>query len=188
MRRQSGSATIFEIAEYPGLFLKIQFPVQRDLVYVKATLHEYNLSPVIAQHVHMHGLGASSLALQKPGYLPRCMSILYSMLAQIDELTNSATPSSKSQLIREAVRYLEMNYTDAGLSIGDLAQAAWISEVYFRRLFSEVYHTSPSRYLRNVRIDKAKDLLTGDYSSNEEIARSVGYSPLSTILARPFDK
>lgn len=116
---------------------------------------------------------------KKPGYLPRCMSILYSMLAQMDELTNSAyTPSSKMQLIEGALAHLEANYADAELAIGDLAQAAGISEVYFRRLFSEVYHTSPSRYLRHVRIERAKDLLTGDFSSIDEIAHLVGFSTI----------
>lgn len=116
---------------------------------------------------------------KKPGYLPRCMSTLYSMLAQMDELTNSAySPSSKAQLIGEALSHLEANYADADLAIGDMAQAAGISEVYFRRLFGEVYHTSPSRYLRNVRIEKAKDLLTGDFSSIDEIARSVGFASI----------
>ena len=116
---------------------------------------------------------------KKPGYMPRCMSVLYEILALLDELTNASyLPSSKANRISGAIAHLEENYTDPELSIGEIAQASGISEVYFRRLFDEIYHTPPSQYLRNIRIEKAKGLLIGDYTSIEDIAHAVGFASI----------
>ena len=116
---------------------------------------------------------------KKPGYILRCMSVLYEILALLDELTNAIyLPSYRANRISGAIAHLEENYTNPDLSIGEIAQASGISEVYFRRLFSEIYHTSPSQYLRSVRVEKAKDLLIGDYTSIEDIAHAVGFASI----------
>ncbi|HML47254.1 MAG TPA: AraC family transcriptional regulator, partial [Clostridia bacterium] len=114
---------------------------------------------------------------KKPGYLPHTMQTLYGVLAHLDELTSTAyIPSEKFRLIEEAVRHLEDNYSDPGLRISTLAKIAGISEVYFRRVFNEIYHVQPARYIRNIRIERAKELLLSDFGSIDEIAHAVGFS------------
>ena len=51
------------------------------------------------------------------------------------------------------------NYTSCDLTIKEIADKAFISEVYFRKLFKESYGTSPQKYLIELRINNAKTLI-----------------------------
>lgn len=114
---------------------------------------------------------------KKPSYLPKAMSVLYQIFAMLDELTNTSYVSSERyQLIAAGLKYLEDHYDDPALRLEQIAEAAGISEVYFRRLFKEIFHTSPVQYIRNVRIGKAKALLSGEYSTIEDVAYAVGFT------------
>lgn len=114
---------------------------------------------------------------KKPSYLPKAMSALYGLFAMLDELTSPAYISSERyRFIESGMKYLETHYADPDLSIGQLADAAGISQVYFRRLFKEIYSVSPIQYIRTVRIEKAKAMLCGEYASIEEVAYAVGFS------------
>lgn len=49
-------------------------------------------------------------------------------------------------------------------------------KVYFRKLFCEIYGTSPIKYVNNLRIKKAKEALGSDYSSISDIALMLGFN------------
>lgn len=53
--------------------------------------------------------------------------------------------------------------------------------MYFRKVFTRVYGESPIKYLRTVRIKKAKELLIGDDASIGRIAEMTGYSSVYTF-------
>ena len=57
-----------------------------------------------------------------------------------------------------------------------LAALCGISTVYFRKTFETVFGVSPIRYLHDLRIGKAKAILSGDYDSIRQVAESTGYS------------
>ncbi len=116
---------------------------------------------------------------KKPAYELNCMSGLYDILAKLQEKMLSAYySSSKYELISPAVRYLEENYANTELSIDDLAEIAGVSSVYFRKIFSTVFGQPPMRYLQTVRMEKAKDMLSGDYMPISDIAESVGFNSI----------
>ncbi len=169
-----GSSYQVNFLEYGACFrLEFDSKLEEDSTILSIPIHQATF--FINSMLRMENLWI----FKKPGYLPRCMAALYSILSQLDELTNASyVPSSKFNLISGGLFYLEANYANPELTMQDLAEAAGISEVYFRRVFSEVYHTPPSHYLRNVRIEKAKDMLTSDFSSVDEIAHSVGFSSI----------
>lgn len=115
--------------------------------------------------------------LKKPSYLPKAMSALYGLFAMLDELTSPAyVPSTCYRFVEAGAKYLEKHYADPDLSIGQLAEAAGVSQVYFRRLFKEIYSVSPIQYIRMFRIEKAKAMLCGEYASIEAVAYAVGFS------------
>lgn len=82
------------------------------------------------------------------------MSIFYGILNRI-ALENTG----QSRLI-PAIRFIENNFHRPSLTNGELARECNISEIYFRRLFTEIYKTTPKQYLIEIRINKAKQLLT----------------------------
>jgi AraC-like DNA-binding protein len=102
---------------------------------------------------------------------PQIMSVLYDMISRIvtDNLGDRDSLTS-------AITFLEQNYSDPSLSNAMLAAEANISEVYFRRLFKEVYNISPHQYLLDIRIRRAKQLLAENLYSVTDIAEQCGFS------------
>lgn len=116
---------------------------------------------------------------KKPAYELFCISGMYDLLAKLHETELSGYYSSgKYKVIEPAIKYLEENYADPDLSSEDMARVAGISSVYFRKIFSIVFGQSPMRYLQSVRMEKAKDMLSGDYTPITDIAESVGFKSI----------
>lgn len=67
----------------------------------------------------------------------------------------------------------------------ELAKAVGVSRTKFHNDFNEVYGTSPTGYLRHMRIEKAKKLVKDDNLSMTQIAYSLGYSS-SSHFAKAF--
>ncbi len=116
---------------------------------------------------------------KKPAYELFCISGLYDLLAKLHETELSGYySSSKYKVIEPAIKYLEENYANPDLSSDDMARISGISSVYFRKIFSTVFGQSPMRYLQSVRMEKAKDMLSGDYTPVTDIAESVGFKSI----------
>lgn len=106
------------------------------------------------------------------------MSALYKILYNILSAHNSVYHSSKSyNLIKNSVEYIKENYSRPNLSIEYAAECSEISPVHFRRIFKEIYMTSPIKYVNSLRIERAKELLTyDDINVISQIAELCGYS------------
>ncbi|MBQ8350563.1 MAG: helix-turn-helix transcriptional regulator [Clostridia bacterium] len=103
----------------------------------------------------------------------RAMSVLYDMLAS---LSAEAQREEGETLLAPAMRYLEEHIADPDLQNGVLSDQAHISEVYFRRLFKEAYHTTPRQYILDLRMKRAKELLAGGVTSVSRVAELCGFS------------
>lgn len=117
------------------------------------------------------------IALLRPanGHL-KAMRILYAILVRLRN-AELAKESRTFHIIRPAVRYLENHFSDPSITNGILAEQAMISEVYFRRLFKENFGVSPKKYIRDLRILKAKNLLKSNgFSSIARVAEEAGFT------------
>lgn len=85
---------------------------------------------------------------------------------------SEAEPSPK---IARGVAYMKEHLDDPDLTVRDCAKAAFISEVYFRRLFRAAYGCAPQAYLIRLRIARAVGLMSGGYYSIKEVATLSGY-------------
>ena len=104
------------------------------------------------------------------------MSRVYGLLQQLVKgALKDYVPKGKQQLLRPAVSYIAEHYDEPGITNEQLAALCGISTVYFRKSFASVYGVSPIRYLHDLRIRRAKDMLSSDYGSVSEVAESVGY-------------
>ena len=105
-----------------------------------------------------------------------CKSILYRTYARIVEsrLFNYIPATRKSQ-IEKAVAYISENISDPNLGISDLSSMCDMSEVHFRRLFAQVYHYAPIRFIIMLRINKAKELLADETLSMANISEQCGF-------------
>lgn len=65
------------------------------------------------------------------------------------------------------------------VSLNDLAYLSGRSLSTFKREFKEIYNTSPLHYIRNRRLDKAKELLTHTSFSVTDVCFSTGFENVS---------
>jgi AraC-like DNA-binding protein len=81
---------------------------------------------------------------------------------------------------REVVRILDVmqfirdNHTRK-LTVNVLAKRAAMSPSYFAHQFSRIAHLSPMRYVREVRLERARTLLTERGKRPTDVAREVGF-------------
>jgi len=116
---------------------------------------------------------------EKHAYKLRCIAELYDFFAQYSYNGAHYIPSAQFKRIKPSIDYLESHYTDPNLSNDELAAVSEISTVYFRKLFIKRYGISPMRYVRQKRIEKAKNLLESQYyTSISDVAEASGFSCL----------
>lgn len=113
-----------------------------------------------------------------PGYQFRSNSILYDILADVRQqnYAQSEQIGKAKKQISASIEYLYENYYKSDLNIKSIAAASNISEVYFRKRFQQIYHTSPLKYINHLRITKAKTLLKEDSYTIKSISLTVGFS------------
>ena len=94
-----------------------------------------------------------------------------------------ATESTVDMLpkpIRNAVEIFGQNIEDP-VSISDVAEQVGVSSRQLERMFRSSTGTTPLRYYRSLRVNKARQLLLYSKDSIIEIAIAVGYSSASTL-------
>ena len=113
--------------------------------------------------------------LKKSFLLPhsklRSMELFYGILGKL-----AAEAHAKQSILAPVVRFLEDNIHDSTLSNATLAAQLCYSEVYFRKLFTSVYGCSPHRYILNLRMRLAKQLLADGILSISAVAEQCGFS------------
>lgn len=78
--------------------------------------------------------------------------------------------------LRAAVRYIRSNYGDSELTNARLAAECKISEVYFRKLFVKHFKISPKQYVIELRVQKAKQMLTEGVATVAAVSEQCGFT------------
>lgn len=97
--------------------------------------------------------------------------LLYNILERLDS-EQARTP------ISSILSYLEDNLWDNTISNEFLAKKLGISEIYLRKLFLSNLGSTPKQYILDLRIKKAKQLLTDSNYTVTEISEKCGFSSL----------
>ncbi len=107
-------------------------------------------------------------------------------LAQCFSVKRPRMPPCQSEL-PGLVLSRALNFIDAclaeSMSLQDIASAAGMSRFYFARLFRNSMGQSPSRYVTEQRIERAKYLLTRTTLKLDEISSRTGFSSQSHLSA-----
>lgn len=120
--------------------------------------------------------------------IAECKSILYHIYSTIiSSAIFSYIPNHQRSAVNKAIKLINENFCNPELSSGRIAKSAEMSEVHFRRIFKQLYRTSPIKYIQNLRIEKAKSLLTDDSLSIADISSECGFTS-SYYFARVFKK
>ena len=108
------------------------------------------------------------------GYKYKCSAILCEIFAECYAQNYVSKPQNSK--IHNSVAYLLKNYKKSDLSIKEIADKSFMSEVYFRKLFKEEYGVSPQKYIVSLRIQNAVGLISTGYYSLKEVAYLSGYT------------
>lgn len=97
------------------------------------------------------------------------LSELYKILYLIQKMQDTPyLPKTKQNLIKPAVDYIHKKYTEELINVQKLSQLCGMSYEYFRRLFHQFYGCSPIKYINDLKMSRAKELLSsGLYSVSE---------------------
>lgn len=105
-----------------------------------------------------------------------CKSLIYQIYSKIidSKLTEYVSFKNRSKIER-IVEYISNHLDDYSLNIKSLSQQCEISEVHFRRIFKQIYHISPIKFITSLRLKKSKELLLDNSIKIGDIAKQCGF-------------
>lgn len=112
---------------------------------------------------------------------------LFVALARSEQSDGSTSGASKYREQFLHIRSKIHSNVNPRISVEDMASLANMSVSRFFYLYKEIFGISPKKDLNNLRLQRAKILLSGSDSSIEEIAELSGYSNQYTFI-RKFKK
>lgn len=109
---------------------------------------------------------------KKPGFAVYALAELYKILGCI--LEQKAQTNMPPSFLR-AISFINANYADNSLSTGMVCEAAGIGATVFRQLFRKYYQKTPTEYITDLRLERARNLISGGMSI-EDAAYESGFN------------
>lgn len=126
-----------------------------------------------SQEIERNFRKASELWESKtPGYMGKCMSILYKILGLLAE---NAAQNRLPEHFNHAVRILHQNCQSSDLRIGTVCAQAGIGQTAFRQLMHQHFGKTPMEYVTQLRLEYARGLIA-EGASVETAALSSGFT------------
>lgn len=104
-----------------------------------------------------------------------------------NEHTSKYISRSTSSIITPAIKYIKANYTNDDIPISQLSAMCGISEDYFRKIFKIAFSVSPRKYINELKLSYAKELINSGMYTVTEAAELSGYTDMS-YFSREFKK
>ena len=114
---------------------------------------------------------------KEDGYIYQCTSIFHKISYECHK-ENYFSPESINP-IYPSVKFIENNFKNPNITIDEIAKQSFMSTVYFRKLFRKIYGISPIKYVINLRIKYAINLIETEYYSLYEVSKLSGYDDYS---------
>ena len=110
------------------------------------------------------------------GYYFECISLIYKIFAELQK--QNYIPDNQYQTIKPALRYIEEHFLDGKISMKTLADCCSVSYSYLKRLFIKKFGIPPTKYIIQLKINYACDLLHSGLYNITQIAEICGYSDI----------
>ena len=108
------------------------------------------------------------------GYRFECISLLYKIFAELQK--SSYIPESKFKFLKPALDIVQRDFLQADIRTADLAAAAGISESYLKRLFTERFGVPPKKYIIQMKLRHACELLRLERYTVTQVAHLCNFS------------
>ncbi len=169
---KKSSYRVIRDMERPGSCWAINFDLDGEGIDKPFVMAFRDVEPIRRDFIE----AARAWREKRPFWRERILAALYDIIARMaEESQRQYLPSDARSRIAPAEAILAERFTDHSLTIGELAAACEISEVYFRRLFGQVYGISPAAYIGRRRLEMAKELLFWGQMGTAETAEACGW-------------
>ena len=111
---------------------------------------------------------------KEEGYYHACLSLLYRILSELQK--SEYFPLSRSEVLRPALDYINEHFLLEKISTGLLAEKCGISESGLKKLFLKKFGIPPVRYMIQLKIRYACDLLRTERYTVTRTAELCGYN------------
>lgn len=106
-------------------------------------------------------------------FVPQMFSLTYNIYSEVIRAENRLY-AQKNIFLSNIISYVTEHYTELDFTVRSVAVHFGISEVHLRRIFKQSLYTSPIKYINNLKIEKAKNMLRVSNYTISEIATSIG--------------
>ncbi len=164
--------------------------------YIKSMGDTAIQSPLFADYIYVDILRVASHIIKESGGEPQTVlsesfyedekpssSSLLDLYEKLENLLivalrfrNQNMLNHHGPIIRQAMSFLNENYMNSSLTLKDVASHVSLSNNHFCTVFSQETGVTYTEYLTNLRMSKAKKLLTTTTKRSSEIAYQVGYN------------
>ena len=111
---------------------------------------------------------------KKEGYYFESVSLLYRIFAEMQK--DTAKPSRHKLKIAPAMDIIHSDFLKRDFSLSELAAICKMGESYFQKLFKEIHGISPKKYIIQLKINHACDLLRLERYTVTQIAELCNFS------------
>lgn len=98
---------------------------------------------------------------------------------EVDRIMTEALPAHYYAYVRQSKAFMNKYYGHK-IELNQIAAAAFMSRFHYIRIFQQVYGRTPRRYLQDLRVEKAKELLRQGHPVTQ-VCFDVGYESLPTF-------
>ena len=154
-----------EQGECIDIFFDTDKPVSEEAFVVKAT----QSATVSALFKKLFSVWVA----KNDGYYYECISLLYKILAEMQK--QNYIPPNQYDTIKPAIEYIMENFLKSKISIPLLAEKCGISEAYLKKLFVKKFGMSPIKYIIQLKINHACDLLRSGQYTVSNVSELCGY-------------
>lgn len=112
------------------------------------------------------------------GYEYECKAIVYRILFHIEREFAESAFSSTEDSLHDAIDYIHENFTSKTITVDYLSNMCGMSDTYFRRLFVRRFGVTPLKYINNLKLNYAKELLRSGYYTVSQASDKCGFDSI----------
>lgn len=114
-----------------------------------------------------------------PGYEYEAKILLYKIILEMEREWSKTRTTSAGLLLEPALTHINQHFGEGSLSVDSLAKLCGMSDTYFRKLFVAEHGMTPQRYISNLRLITATELLQSGYYTVSEISNRCGFNNIN---------
>ncbi|MBO5746114.1 MAG: helix-turn-helix domain-containing protein [Clostridia bacterium] len=115
----------------------------------------------------------SAWTLKRPGYQHECKYLLHKIFMNIER--EAAEILNRDDQLNDAVEYIHEHFCERELTVDFLAKMCSMSDTYFRKLFKLRFKVTPLKYINDLKVKFATELLRSGYYTVTETAEKCGF-------------